>query len=122
MMRRRSLAVLVLMVGLTLGPSLALAAAVCAPHCCPAAASAASGGPDPADDCRAGFANRSCCNESIAPVALASPTVSDGPALPTCPAALEHAAASSLRAPGRRSEAQRALRTSRLRLSVVLLI
>jgi hypothetical protein len=123
MHRRRSFAVLVLMVVLTLAPSLAWAASVCAPQCCPAMAVAGPDGSDSAaEDCRAGFANRSCCSESVAPVSLPSPTLSDAPALPARLPALEPVAAPSLRAPTGRADAQRALRTTPLRLSVVLLI
>ena len=123
MVRSRSLAVLALMVVLTIAPSLALAASVCAPHCCPAIAVAGPDGADSAaEDCRSGFANRSCCNEAVAPVSLPSPAVCDGPALPARLPALEPVAAASLLAPERRTEAQLALRTSSLRLSVVLLI
>ncbi|MFO0691560.1 MAG: hypothetical protein U0900_22880 [Myxococcota bacterium] len=127
MTRRRSLAVAALMVVLTFAPSLALAASVCAPQCCPAAVIAAPDAADrAAEDCRAGFANRSCCNESAAPIALAGTPVPDAPApnAPLLPGAgeLEATSAAWLRAPARHAEAQRALRISPLRLSVVLRI
>lgn len=123
MLRRRSLAVLVLMMVLSIAPSLALAASVCAPHCCPAmAVSGPDGADSAAEDCRAGFANRSCCNEALAPVSLASPVVSDGPALPVHLPALVPTVGASPLAPSFRAEARRTLRTSPLRLSVVLLI
>ncbi|MBK7951407.1 MAG: hypothetical protein IPK00_22255 [Deltaproteobacteria bacterium] len=123
MLRRRSLAVLALMVVLTIAPSLAWAASVCASQCCPAMLASGPGGADSAaEDCRGGFANRSCCSESAAPVPLPSPTLSDAPALPARLPALEPVAAASLRAPSGRADAHRALRASPLRLSVVLLI
>lgn len=138
MVRCRSLAVLVLMLLLSVAPSLAWAAAVCAPHCCPAAAvlptdgaptdgaSAdgvrADGAAPAARDCREGFANRSCCTQSLAPVSLPAPVPSDAPPLALRSPALEPIVAAPLCAPERRSEARRALRTSPLRLSVVLRI
>lgn len=127
MLRRRSLAVTLLMVVLTFAPSLALAASVCAPQCCPGMAVAAADGAErAAEDCRAGFANRSCCSESAAPLALPGTAVPDAPALsaPLLPGApaIEAAPAPCLHAHARRADAQRALRTSPLRLSVVLLI
>lgn len=119
MIRRRSLAVLALMVVLAIAPSLVLAAEVCAPHCCPAAAIDGAG---EAGDCRAGLANRSCCTEASTPIALVGAPVVDGPALPI---AMDFVAAvrPEPRPPSRgRAEALLALRTSPLRLSVVLLI
>lgn len=129
MAQRRSLAVLVLMLVLSLAPSLALAAAVCGPHCCPAVAVGPADGDatdeanPAAQDCRAGLANRSCCTTSLAPLSLPAPALSDGPPLVLQPTTVEPLLGNArLPAPERRSEAQRALRTSSLRLSVVLLI
>lgn len=139
MLRRRSLAVILLMVGLTLAPGLARAAIACAPHCCPA--SAATTGGDGADrevlgrvgdDCRSAFASRTCCTQSTAPLAafasLArfspfSPGADDG--LASAPALLPTPIAGPLERlgrPARGAEALLSLRTSPLRLSVVLLI
>jgi len=108
---------------LTVAPSLALAAMACAPDCCPAMAHATDSGAGASDDCRAGFASRSCCPESPAPLASFAPATSDLPihfqAILPEPTAL---ASDSLRVPQRSAGAELALRTSPLRLSVVLLI
>jgi hypothetical protein len=126
-LRRRTLALAALMVVLSFAPSLAVAASLCAPQCWPGMAVAgAEGAERAAEDCRAGFANRSCCSESAAPIALSRNAVPDAPALSSPlfpgPTALEAAAAACPYAPARRADVQRALRTSPLRLSVVLLI
>lgn len=122
--RRRSVAAWLLMVGLCLAPSLSLAAMACAPHCCPASAGDLQLERDSAEreDCRAGFASRTCCSEAPANVASIAPTWVEIPslqaALPPDPDGL----APSIDRPLRSFEAMLALRTSPLRLSVVLLI
>jgi hypothetical protein len=120
-MRRRSMAVLLLMVVLTVAPSLARAAIACAPHCCPASATTTDG-----DDCRSGFANRTCCVDASAPLAAFAsfaPGASDLPGfLPAILPAPMASAAELLRVPMRSAAAELSLRTSPLRLSVVLLI
>lgn len=137
MSRRRSLAVLLLMVGLTLAPGLARAAIACAPHCCPASA-ATTGGDDfgkdalgrAGDDCRSAFASRTCCADATAPLATfasvarsssseAIDELASAPALLPTPIA---GLVERLRLPARGAEALLSLRTSPLRRSVVLLI
>lgn len=123
--RRRSVAAWLLMVGLCLAPSLSLAAMACAPHCCPASAGDVQPDRDPAEqreDCRAGVASRACCSEAPANVASIAPTWVEIPSLQAAlPPALDRVVASIDR-PLRSFEAMLALRTSPLRLSVVLLI
>ncbi len=123
MIRRRSVAAWVLMAVLTVAPSLALAATACAPHCCPATVQTTDPGVRDFDDCRAGFASRSCCSESPAPLASFAPAANELPihfqAILSEPPAL---ADDTLRVLQRSAGAELALRTSPLRLSVVLLI
>lgn len=122
MAARRSLAVLVLMLGLTLAPSFALAAAACATDCCAAAVDAA---PDERG-CQAAFARQECCRapsaagatQTAAALELASSIAAPASAQPSMIPAVCVADG----APGRQHAAQVALRTSPLRLSVVLLI
>jgi len=122
--RRRSVAAWLLMVGLCLAPSLSLAAMACAPHCCPASTGDMQAELDPSgrEDCRAGFASRACCSEAPTNVASIAPTWVEIPslqaALPRDPDLL----VPSIDRPRRSFEATLALRTSPLRLSVVLLI
>lgn len=126
MVRRKSVAAWVLMAVLTVAPSLALAAMACAPHCCPAAAESAESGAGGFDDCRTALASRTCCSESPAPLASFAPARAELPIhfhaihaiLPESPAL----ASETLREPLRSACAELALRTSPLRLSVVLLI
>ncbi len=123
MMRRRFVAAWVLAAVLTVAPSLALAAMACAPHCCPASAEAAQSGAGDFDDCRAALASRTCCSESPAPLTSFAPARAELPihfqAILSEPPAL---ADDTLRVLQRSAGAELALRTSPLRLSVVLLI
>jgi len=121
MRRRESMAVLVLMATLAMAPSLVLAAQVCAPDCCPGLTERAA-----TADCGPVFASRTCCGEAEADRAPRSPAsahasveLPTGPALAPTPPALA-SERERLAPPG--AEAERALRTSPLRLSVVLLI
>ena len=132
MMRRRFVAAWVLAAVLTVAPSLALAAMACAPHCCPSTiqtmqtartAQSTDPGVRESDDCRAGFASRSCCSETPAPLASFAPAANELPIhfqaiLPEPPAL----AIETRRVPQRSAGAELAVRTSPLRLSVVLLI
>ncbi len=119
MARHQSLAALVLMAVLALAPSLALAAMACAPNCCPMSAELASG---KLEDCGSSLANRACCDEAPTPLSSVAPIAHEIPNLhavlpPAPPIAID-----SPRLPRRSADAARALRTSPLRLSVVLLI
>lgn len=126
MMRRRFVAAWVLVAVLTVAPSLALAAMACAPHCCPLmmqTVQTTDPGVRDVDDCRAGFASRSCCSATPAPLASFAPAANEllihlQAILPEPPAL----ASETLRVPQRSAGAELALRTSPLRLSVVLLI
>ena len=123
MRRRGFVAAWVLAAVLTVAPSLALAAMACAPHCCPVTAQTTDPGARVFDDCRAGFASRSCCSETPAPLASFAPAANELPIhiqaiLPEPPALADE----TLRVPQRSAGAELALRTSPLRLSVVLLI
>jgi hypothetical protein len=118
--RHRSMAAWLLMVVLTLAPSLALAAMACVSNCCPAAAIDASEAD--LEDCSAGFARQTCCSESPDPL---TPVVSPAAEVPSLHAILPGSpklvTATPWR-PTRAFEADLALRTSPFRLSVVLLI
>lgn len=127
MMRRTFVAAWVLAAVLTVAPGLALAAMACAPHCCPASMQQTAQPTDPGvrdfDDCRAGFASPSCCPETPAPLASFAPAANELPIhfqaiLPEPPALADE----TLRVPRQSAGAELALRTSPLRLSVVLLI
>jgi len=118
MLRRRSIAVLVLMVVLAVAPSLAVAAAACADVCCPASAERAEDG----DDCRSRIAQRTCCDEAPAPLAAFAPAPHEVPSFQAILPPADRIALEKRPAPPRRLEPDRALRTSPLRLSVVLLI
>ena len=129
--RRSSVAAWLLMLGLSVAPSLALVAMGCAPNCCPTSAHAAAGGTAgnttgraevERDDCRAGFASRACCSEAPAPLASAAPNTVEISSLPAILARSVVFAVVGLAAPRPCAEAELALRTSPLRLSVVLLI
>jgi|JI10StandDraft_1071094.scaffolds.fasta_scaffold1054672_1 hypothetical protein len=112
--QRGTVAAWLLMLGLCLAPSLALAASVCAPSCCPVEAER--------EDCGAGFASRACCATASTPLASVAPTPAETPSLPTLPWRDVVLAPERIDSGGRFTEAERALRASPLRLSVVLLI
>ena len=119
LVRRSSVAAGLLMLGLSFAPSLALAAMGCAPNCCPTSAHAEE---VERDDCRAGFASRGCCSEAPAPLASAALNTVESSSLPAILARSVVFAIVGLGAPRHGAEAELALRTSPLRLSVVLLI
>ena len=123
---RRSVAAWLLMAVLTLAPSLALAAMACAPHCCPAAASDTSDTSDTSEsghaDCSQGFARRTCCSEAPDPLASVAPPAAEIPSLHEVLPSSPELVTAAPQAPTRAAEAELALRTSPLRLSVVLLI
>jgi hypothetical protein len=113
--RHRSMAAWLLMVVLTLAPSLALAAMACVSNCCRAEAVELS-------DCGAGFARQTCCSESPDPLASVAPPAAEVPSLHAIlPGSPKLVNAAPWR-PTRAAEAELALRTSPFRLSVVLLI
>jgi hypothetical protein len=118
--RHRSMAAWLLMVVLTLAPSLALAAMACVPNCCPAVAIDALEAD--LEDCGAGFARQTCCSESPDPLASVAPPAAEVPSLHAIlPGSPKLVNAAPWR-PTRAAEAELALRTSPFRLSVVLLI
>lgn len=115
--QRRTAAVWLLMLGLSFAPSLALAAAACATACCPVEGER--------EDCGDGFSSRACCATAptpLASIASIASTAVETPSLPTLP--LRDVVVSPERrdARWRFAEAERSLRASPLRLSVVLLI
>lgn len=112
--QRWTAAVWLLMLGLSFAPSLALAAAACTPPCCPVEAER--------EDCGAGFSERACCATAPTPLASVAPTPVETPSLPTLPLRDVVVAPERLDARWRFAEAERSLRASPLRLSVVLLI
>lgn len=120
---RSTLAVLGLMALLTLAPSLALAAAACAPGCCPEGLASIA---TDADACRAAIAQRMCCADAPTPIAPAASFASvslELPSFPVEPQPLASIATPSRdRGPAPPIDADLRLRTSPLRLSVVLLI
>jgi hypothetical protein len=118
MIRRRSMAAVLLMVILTVAPGLALAATACAPHCCPAAEQPVG----EVDDCRTGFAHRVCCSDAPASLSASAPAMTDGPVLQGILPRIEAFSPDPADGRPRRLDAELALRTSPLRLSVVLLI
>lgn len=123
MSTRRSLAALLLMLGLTLAPSFALAAAACATDCCAMAI-------DEAQDlrgCGAAFVQSRCCGAPAAihasPAAAAVEAASSVSSLTSAlPSPSLDGSLRAVSASDRREAATLALRTSRLRLSVVLRI
>ena len=124
MRQRKSIAVLGLMAWLMLAPSVALAAAACAAACCPAVEEQGSTG---AEDCRAALAQRECCANAPAsrprPLASLAPISLELPSFPVPTAPLASIAGDAReRGPSPRAHADLLLRTSPLRLSVVLLI
>ena len=119
MARHRSLAALVLMAILALAPSLALAAMACAPSCCPMSVELVSG---KFDDCGSSLANRVCCDDAPTQLSSVAPTAHEIPNLHAILPPAHPVAIDSQRLPQRSADAERALRTSPLRLSVVLLI
>lgn len=114
--RHSGAAAWLLMVVLTLAPSLALAAMACVQTCCPAEAVELA-------DCSAGFARQACCSESPDPLAPVAPTTAEVASLHALlPGEPKLVRAAPPWRPTRAAEAELALRTSPFRLSVVLLI